>query len=82
MTGIGILILLAGFVGYRMYQTHLAHTTFERYYAFRGCNELVDKTATSSDCRLANGQVIKIVFYKGGWYLDGDLPISLGNFTF
>ena len=81
---IGLLIIViaaGGFLSYTVYQTNLAHTTFERYYAFRGCVELIDKTDTYADCKLANGQTIKIVLYKGAWYLDGDLPSGWG-FTF
>lgn len=73
--GIVILIILgAAFAGYQVYKTNLAHTTFERYYAFRGCKELVDKTDTYGDCKLADGQTIKIVLINGRWYLDGDGP--------
>lgn len=51
-----------------------AHSTFDDYYKFRGCTELLGKTADSGFCRVANGHVIKIVKYQGKWYLDGDLP--------
>jgi hypothetical protein len=70
-----VLVLIGGaFLGYQVYQTHLAHTTFERYYAFRGCVQLIDKTDTYGDCKLANGSTIKIVLINGKWYLDGDGP--------
>ncbi len=72
---VGLLLLVAGVVlVYQVYTTHLAHTTFERYYAFRGCVRLVDKTDTYGDCVVANGQTIKIVLIDGLWYLDGDGP--------
>jgi len=67
-------IVAGGFLSYTVYRTDLAHTTFERYYAFRGCVQLVDKTDTYGDCKLANGQTIKIVLINGKWYLDGDGP--------
>ena len=51
-----------------------AHSTFENYYAFRGCVALIDKTDTYGHCRLASGQTIKLVKYQGKWFLDGDLP--------
>jgi hypothetical protein len=57
-----------------------AHSTFENYYDFRGCRELVKKTTNYGQCRLGSGQIIKIVEYKGAWYLDGDLPC--GPFCF
>lgn len=74
--GIGILIVIVGaiFLTYQVYTTNLAHTTFERYYAFRGCIQLIDKTDTYADCKLANGQTIKIVLINGKWYLNGDGP--------
>jgi hypothetical protein len=74
--GVIILIIIIGgaFVGYQVYATNLAHTTFERYYAFRGCVQLVDKTDTYGDCKLADGSTIKIVLINGKWYLDGDGP--------
>lgn len=74
----GVIILLviiaAAFVAYQVYATNLAHTTFERYYAFRGCTQLVDRTATYGDCKLANGQTIKLVLINNKWYLNGDGP--------
>ena len=51
-----------------------AHSTFENYYAFRGCQSLIQKTDTYGICKLPSGQNIKIVLYNGKWYLDGDLP--------
>lgn len=69
-------VLIAGgvFAAYQVYATNLAHTTFERYYAFRGCTELVDKTDTYAHCKVAGGETIKLVLIDGKWYLDGDGP--------
>ena len=74
--GVGLLLVVVGgmCVAYQVYATRLAHTTFERYYAFRGCVQLVDRTDTYGDCKLANGQTIKLVLIDGAWYLDGDGP--------
>lgn len=69
-------------MAYKIYEVNLAHTTFDRYYSFRGCSKLIDRTDTYGDCTLPDGQQIKIVLYKGEWYLDGDLPLHWGNFTF
>ena len=70
------LLFLVGcvFGAYQVYTVHRAHTTFDRYYAFRGCAQLIDKTDTYGDCRLADGSVIKIVLNNDKWYLDGDGP--------
>jgi hypothetical protein len=69
-------MLIAGgsLVAYQVYTTRQAHTTFERYYAFRGCVQLIDKTDTYGDCKLANGQTIRLVLIDGKWYLEGDGP--------
>lgn len=53
---------------------HKAHSTFENYYAFRGCQKLLIKTADYGTCQLTSGTAIKIVKYQDKWYLDGDLP--------
>lgn len=52
-----------------------AHSSFENYYAFRGCQTLLTKTNDDATCRLPSGKVIKIVRYHGKWYLDDDLPV-------
>jgi hypothetical protein len=51
-----------------------AHSSFENYYHFRGCKQLVSKSESEGVCRLASGKTIKLVNHKGKWYLDGDLP--------
>jgi len=60
-----------------------AHSTFDDYYAFRGCVQLLDKTDTYGTCTTASGETIKIVKYQNQWYLDGDLPWAcLGGICF
>jgi hypothetical protein len=60
-----------------------AHSTFENYYLFRGCVQLLEKTDNYGICRIVGGQVIKIVKFHDKWYLDGDLPWAcLGKFCF
>jgi hypothetical protein len=51
-----------------------AHSTFDNYYAFRGCTQLVSRTDTSGVCTTASGQTITIVEIDGRWYLQGDGP--------
>lgn len=53
---------------------HRAHSTFDNYYAFRGCTQLITKTPTYGVCKTASGQVITIVLYQGKWFLKDDLP--------
>ena len=55
-----------------------AHSTFEDYYAFRGCSELLERGNDYGICRLHSGSTIKIVKFQGLWYLDGDLPCKSG----
>lgn len=60
-----------------------AHSTFENYYAFRGCVQLLDKADDYGTCKIGSGQTIKIVKYRNKWYLDGDLPWAcLGSICF
>jgi hypothetical protein len=56
-----------------------AHSTFENYYAFRGCVQLIEKTDAYATCKIGSGQVIKMVKYNNRWYLDGDLPACWQN---
>ena len=74
--GVIIAIVLAGgaFFLYENRKLNVAHSTFENYYAFRGCQSLVDRTDTYGDCKLADGSTIKIVLINGKWYLNGDGP--------
>ncbi len=68
----GVLILIFG-----INQTLLlrkAHSTFENYYAFRGCVQSLERTPEYGICKTDSGQTIKIVKFQGKWYLDGDLP--------
>jgi len=51
-----------------------AHSSFDNYYQFRGCTQLLTKTPDNGTCKIGNGQTIKIVKFNGKWYLDGDLP--------
>jgi len=53
---------------------HVAHSSFESYFVFRGCIELVEKTDTYGICKNAQNQSIEIVKSNGKWYLAGDLP--------
>jgi len=68
----GVLVLVFGV--YQVLYLRKAHSTFENYYAFRGCTQLLERTADYGLCRTASGQMIKIVKYQGKWFLDGDLP--------
>lgn len=69
------LILIGGaFFLYQSHQLKIAHSTFENYYAFRGCAQLIDRTETYGDCKLVDGTTIKLVLINGNWYLDGDGP--------
>jgi hypothetical protein len=74
--GLIALIILGALFIYQWAYLRKAHSTFENYYAFRGCQTLVEKTDTYGTCKLTNGSTIKIVMYQGKWYLDGDLPYA------
>jgi len=51
-----------------------AHTSFENYYSFRGCTQLLQKDRDSGLCKTKADKIIKIVKFEDKWYLDGDLP--------
>ncbi|MCL5017275.1 MAG: hypothetical protein M1155_01250 [Patescibacteria group bacterium] len=51
-----------------------AHSSFENYYSFRGCAQLLNRTDDSGLCRISSGKTIKLVKFNDRWYLDGDLP--------
>jgi len=72
-----VVILAVAFVLAGLYYVrylNVAHSTFENYYKFRGCTELLERTDTYGLCKTGSGQTIKIVKYQGRWFLDGDLP--------
>ena len=83
LIALGLVILaVAIFVGVK-YVLYLqkAHSTFDNYYSFRGCAQLMEKTDAYGICKTSSGEIIKIVKYQNRWYLDGDLPMGwLGNF--
>ena len=51
-----------------------AHSTFDNYYAFRGCTQLLEKTDSSGICKTKSGATITIVEINNEWYLQGDGP--------
>ena len=73
-------ILFFAVVLNKFFKVQKAHSSFENYYAFRGCVKLVKKTDTYALCRLASGQQIKIVKVDNKWYLDNDLPVCYFRF--
>jgi len=72
-----LVIIVFTFGLYWILYLQKAHSTFENYYAFRGCVKLLNKTDNYGFCELASGETIKIVKFKDKWYLDGDLPCGL-----
>ena len=67
-------VILIGLGVYWVLYLQKDHSTFDNYYAFRGCKELISKTDEYGTCKLSSGETIKIVKFNGKWYLDGDLP--------
>lgn len=74
-----VLVLIGIFLLQQKSELSKAHSTFENYYAFRGCVQLVEKTSTYGLCKLPSGQTIKIVEFRGRWYVNDDLPFCIGN---
>jgi len=75
-----IFLIFLAFCIYWIGYLQIAHSTFENYYAFRGCVQLIEKTDTYGMCKLSSGQTIKLVKFKNKWYLDGDLSYPGFNF--
>jgi len=72
---VAIFVLIIIIFGvYWMLLLRKAHATFENYYAFRGCTQLIEKADTYGVCKTVNGDTIKIVEINNRWYLDGDGP--------
>lgn len=59
-----------------------AHASFDNYYAYRGCTQLVDREPDYGICTTADGTSLKLVEWRGKWYLDGDLPMCWHNLCF
>jgi len=75
-----IILALFAVAAYQVYTLKIAHSTFENYYNFRGCVQLLERTDTYGLCKTSSGAVIKIVKFQNKWYLDGDLPYPGFNF--
>ena len=74
-----LVLILLGYIGIKeAIKTDKAHQTFENYYAFRGCSQLIIRTNDYGLCKLPSGKIIKLVKSHGKWYLEGDLPICIG----
>jgi hypothetical protein len=69
-----LVIICAIWCVWYMKYLNKTHSTFENYYAFRGCTELLERTDTYGICKTDSGQTIKIVKFDNRWFLDGDLP--------
>jgi hypothetical protein len=73
-----VILIGAAFLAWWFHRLEVAHSSFENYYAFRGCTDLIERTDTYGICKTKSGETIKIVLYEGRWFLDGDLPCSSG----
>jgi hypothetical protein len=67
-------ICIIAFGAYQVITLKKAHGTLANYATFRGCSKLNNQTATSADCVLNSGQIIKLVQINNKWYLEGDGP--------
>ena len=70
-----IVVTTMTFLASQFVMLRKAHSTFDNYYAFRGCVKLIDETPTYGDCQLESGQIIRLINFRNRWYLDGDLPV-------
>lgn len=74
-----LIIILLGI--FWIVKLQIAHSTFDHYYNFDNCVQLINKTDTYGFCKTSSGYTIKIVKYDNKWFLDGDLPVSCGIIT-
>ncbi len=72
-----VMVVIILFVVYRVIDLRKAHSTFENYYEFRGCTQLLEKKADYGICKTSDGKIIKIIKYHDRWYLNDDLPICI-----
>ncbi len=77
-----VIVLIVIFAVRQVMDVNTAHQTFENYYTFRGCTQLLKRTNDYGFCKLSSGKVIKLVRFQGKWYLDGDLPTCTFTFCF
>ena len=77
-----VILLIVSFGIYWIKFLNKAHSTFENYYNFRGCVQLLNRQEDLGSCQTKSGQTIKIVKFNGKWYLDGDLPVCWMGFCF
>ena len=72
---VGLIVLALVFLAInQFFVLQKAHSTFDNYYAFRGCVQLLSRTDTSGVCKIVSGDTITIVLINGKWYLQGDGP--------
>ena len=69
-----VIALAVIFGVYEVLSLNIAHSSFENYYEFRGCTQLLQKTDTFGTCVTKSGETIKLVKFNDKGYLDGDLP--------
>lgn len=77
-----VLILVLGAAAGQLVTVQKAHSSFGNYYAFRGCEQLIKRAPDYGICKTASGKTIKMVEFRGKWYLDHDLPTCVRNFCF
>lgn len=71
---LSVVVILGILVVIQLYTLNKAHSSFDNYYTFRGCTQLIERTDTYGTCLTSSGEKIKIVLIGGKWYLEGDGP--------
>jgi hypothetical protein len=74
---IAAVVILGALFTWQVLYLQKAHSTFDNYAAFRGCEQITSETATSGTCALSSGQSITIVKFDNRWFLQGDLPVCM-----
>ena len=77
--GAVVIVLLVALAAWQWVTLRIAHSSFENYAAFRGCEQITSRSETTGTCTLSSGETITMVEFNGKWYLKGDLPVCWGN---
>lgn len=77
---LALVFILAVIAAWQIATLRIAHSSFDNYAAFRGCETVTSRTGSMGTCTTNAGQSITIVKYDGRWFLKGDLPVCMIGF--
>lgn len=72
-----LIVILGGLFTWQVLSLQEAHSTFDHYAAFRGCEQITSQSDTQGTCITGSGQTVTIVKSGNRWFLQGDLPVCM-----